>query len=120
MDELYYKDNSNRIIIKCGHTVKCLETHKILYIEVFDRQLIIHYQNSKDEIYGRLYDMAQRLVSYGFIQCHRCYVVNMNHIASISSTQVELSDNRVIPIGRSYKQNVKEAFIKHIQRGKTE
>lgn len=48
-----------------------------------------------------------------FIRCHRCYIVNINHIYKIVENTIVLSNNMKITIGRSYRKQVRTAFCKY-------
>lgn len=42
-----------------------------------------------------------------FVQVHKSYIINPNHIAKVSGSQIYLKSGETIPIGRAYK----EAFV---------
>ena len=51
-----------------------------------------------------------------FIRCHRCAIVNMAHIYTMSGNQITLSNKLHITIGRSYIPTVQEAFCAYSDR----
>lgn len=56
------------------------------------------------------------LRDYGFEYAHNSYIVNMNHIVSMSRTELELSDGTKLSVARSKEKELKVAFAKWISR----
>ena len=82
----------------------------ILYIESWKRVVEIHLLNGDSpRAYMRLADMLDMLPA-SFVQCHKSYIVNMAHIVSLHSDSVQLSSNFTIPVARSRRSKVQEAF----------
>ena len=82
----------------------------ILYIESWKRVVEIHLLNGDaPRAYMRLADMLDMLPA-SFVQCHKSYIVNMAHIVSLHSDSVQLSSNFTIPVARSRRAKVQEAF----------
>ncbi|MFT7628768.1 MAG: DNA-binding LytR/AlgR family response regulator [Ulvibacter sp.] len=61
-------------------------------------------------ILDSLRNWNEKLQKFKFIQLHRSYIININKITKIQGNQVFIG-NRVIPIGKSYK----ELFMKKIK-----
>lgn len=57
-----------------------------------------------------MYSLESRLPQQIFIRCQRSYVVNLCHVRGISRRSVHLSDGTEIPLGRSQKDAVEEAY----------
>lgn len=57
-----------------------------------------------------MYSLESRLPPQIFIRCQRSYVVNLCHVRTISRRMVRLSDGTEIPLGRSQKDAVEEAY----------
>ncbi|MBR2950130.1 MAG: response regulator transcription factor [Lachnospiraceae bacterium] len=53
---------------------------------------------------------AMLLEKNEFVQCHRSFVVNMQHLSAITKTELLLDDMTRIPISRSMQKAVQEAF----------
>ncbi len=60
----------------------------------------------KYEDYHTLKNLNSILSKFGFIQVHRSHIINIEHISSKKSTQVKLSNGKVIPVGRTFKKNL--------------
>lgn len=57
-----------------------------------------------------LYSLESRLPNQIFIRCQRSFVVNLCHVRMISRRSVHLCDGTEIPLGRSQKDIVEEAY----------
>lgn len=61
---------------------------------------------------------AMQLRPYGFIQCHKSFIVNISKISVIMKESLYLKDNIEIPIGRNYKKELLTVFNKFLARYK--
>jgi DNA-binding LytR/AlgR family response regulator len=46
--------------------------------------------------------------NHGFVRIHRSFIVNMSKVAEVAKNNVKLIDGTTLPIGDSFKDNVKE------------
>lgn len=58
----------------------------------------------------RLRDLSSLLSRYGFIRCHKGYIVNTAMIDKIVSARIFLKSGKDIPLGRAYKKSVQCEF----------
>ncbi len=100
-DHIKSKMNSDRkcILIKSGSLQRKLLLRDIVYIESFNKKVIIHLENEKIESYARMEDMQNELGS-DFYRCHRCYIINMAKVVGYDSSSVILSGDQTIPIAQ--------------------
>lgn len=52
----------------------------------------------------------------GFVQCHRSYLVNLQHISAIARAEIILDDGTRLPVSRRAHKEVNEAFIQTYQK----
>lgn len=50
--------------------------------------------------------MPSACAGRGFVQIHRCYVVNRAEVAVARHAEVELADGTRVPIGRRYRASL--------------
>ena len=91
---LEFKSNTNIIVV---------DTSNIIYIESYSHYLIIHTTNSSFRIRKTISEILKQLQPYGFIQIHKSYIVNIDHITFINSNSCELSGHVSLPIGKKYR-----------------
>ncbi len=94
------------------HTIDILE---IEYIEACKWLSIIYTSDKNIMCAKRLKDLYTAFAKYSFIRCHKGYIVNMSKIAKINSKNIFLSSGVIIPIGRTYKETVKQQFARFLK-----
>ncbi|GAA0368127.1 hypothetical protein GCM10008932_19980 [Alkalibacterium iburiense] len=52
-----------------------------------------------------------------FVQSHRSYLVNLDHIKRISKTDIYMDNHTLVPVSRRLYKKVNEAFIQHFKEG---
>ncbi len=68
---------------------------------------------------GRTYDLSvsisevEKTLGDGFLRCHRSYIVNLRYVRAVSGDRLTLDDGTKIPVARSMKKTVAEAFIQY-------
>lgn len=87
-----------------------IDVSEIEYIEACEWLSIIYTSDKNIICAKRLKDLQEAFIKYGFIRCHKGYIVNMFKISKINSKNIFLSSGAVIPIGRAYKETVKQQF----------
>lgn len=99
-------------VVKSGHEYIKLNSNDILYIHA-DMDYTEIYTNEKKILSSdTLLNWEAKLKAHGFARVHRSYLVNLTEIARLSGNQLFLSDETVIPIGRAFKENLTEQWIK--------
>lgn len=62
------------------------------------------------EFLSSLEAIEGRLAQYGFVRCHRAYVVNARKIAMLEARGLTLVDGTRLPVGRSRRQEVRDVY----------
>jgi DNA-binding LytR/AlgR family response regulator len=79
----------------------------ILYFEVQQQKVIVHYlkgdKTEKFEFYSTLTQISNQLSDNGFYRSHRSYLVALKYIYRKTSSQIEMINGEIIPIGREYR-----------------
>lgn len=65
------------------------------------------------EFNSSLEDVTNRLGEFGFLRCHRGYVVNASHVVSIRQRAISLTRGDELPLGRSYRQSFREGLYRY-------
>ena len=102
------KKDPNMTLIKSGNKNFIINYQDIYYIETFNNNLTIHLQDMDDiTIYSTLKEYADKLPP-NFLRCHKCYMVNMNHIKSYEPHKFVISTGESIPLPpKKYKNIIK-------------
>lgn len=90
------KENAeNYILIKSGNSHHKLFFKDIFYVESHDKKVIINSINGTIEYYGKMREIENTL-GRSFFRCHRCYIVNMEHITRYNATSIWVKNGKEI------------------------
>lgn len=127
------KDMLNKMLPECmetilhrlklkGHKVKYsfiegekeLLTGKLYYVESREHKLVFHMSTGQLHLYGKLDDIEDDLVDYGFIRIHKSYLLNIKHIQELGNYKAKLKTGDWLPIPREKYRHVKERYFEMI------
>lgn len=92
------KKDPNMTLIKSGNKNFTINYQDIKYIETFNNNLTLHLQDTEDiTIYSTLKEYADKLPP-NFLRCHKCYMVNMNHITGYEPYKFVITTGETLPI----------------------
>ncbi len=85
----------------------------VLYIEALENFVKIHLNDKPEPIIGlvNLKLIESSLSPEVFLRTHKSFIINVNHITAMDLDNMKLG-NRLVPIGRAYKEIVMETIIK--------
>ncbi len=89
-----------------------LKISQIQYVEAFAHSVTIVTDTEPLSLRIPISQLEQRLPEQ-FLRCHRSYLVNLQHIAKLSKTQVTLDSGVSLPLSRSAAGLVHRAFVRH-------
>ena len=112
-DDLLFQEQPMLVLHKQGAAIS-VPCREIFFIECQRHIVHVHTSGETVSTYERLKSIKSALPP-NFYQCHKSYVVNMNHISSIKSGDVFLKDGRRVPVSRARYSETKEAY--HNYRG---
>lgn len=99
--------------LKTQNGIVSIAARNILFVEIFDHDLIYHTEIGDFKVRGKLGEVRKKLDETKFIQCNRSFLVNMHHIKSIHSDYVLVNDVR-IQISKSRQNEIEQRFIKYL------
>ena len=103
-----FTENRNKIRLFC---------EDILYFECQAHYIHIHTKDKVHKICKTMAELYESIDKTMFIQVHKSFVINLNHIREIKETELVLYDaDKVIPISRTFKKQVATAFINFKER----
>lgn len=99
------------ILVKVGYEQIKIKLDEITYIHADGDYTYIFCRDKKYHASHSLKHWTDSLPSSSFFQVHRSYIVNIQLVNKISSSHIEI--NKIeIPLGRVYKKEFQEAFLK--------
>lgn len=100
------------IFIKSGYEYIKITIDDILYIKSDADYTEIFIPNKKCLSSEPLRYWLENLDNEQFMRIHKSYIINTTKVERIASNQVFLKGEIIIPIGRAYKENFAERFLK--------
>lgn len=101
--------NDEIFIKKKNATLVRLKYDEILFVEALENYVIVSTFDQKFTIHFTMKAIDKKLPSLKFKRVHRSFIVNINKIELIEDNAVVLklaSGNKIIPIGKSYKDRL--------------
>ena len=102
----------NEIFIKSGYEHIKITIEEILYLKSDADYTEIHTSPKKYLSSEPLRYWLENLDQHHFIRIHKSYIINTSKIIKVSGNQVYLINEKVVPIGRAYKESFAEKFLK--------
>ncbi|MCH3942707.1 MAG: LytTR family DNA-binding domain-containing protein [Atopobiaceae bacterium] len=82
----------------------------IMYATVRKHLCLVCIEGGQEiEFVSTLEKVEAKLAPYGFIRCHRSYVVNVAMVTKCRFGELTLVDGAKVPVGRSYYESVRDA-----------
>ena len=103
------------IAVKTGATTKKIYLYKIIYLEVFNRKVIIHKTDGEVEFYGKLMELEGRL-SEDFMRCHRAYIINLRYVLKYSANGITLENGTEIPLSKQKYAEFVRKYLEYTSR----
>lgn len=105
---------SDFLFIKSNGKLDKISLQEIHYIEVRDKISVLALYEDIRHVRIPLSVLETKLDSRHFVRVHRSFIVNLRHITQLDwSGNVILIGTRQIPVGRYYREKVKEQLDAH-------
>ena len=91
------------------------EIAHVLYLEAAGNYIIVHTTQDQYIISKTLKFWEKQMDESRFWRVHKSYLVNVEHIKELQG-EVLLDMGQYIPIGRKYRQEIKEKYIKVLEK----
>ena len=87
--------------------------HEILYVEVYDHNLIYHTLQGDFTARGRLLDVKETLGEERFVSCNRSFLVNLRHVSGIEGDSLFVGRVR-ISISKPHRKEILARFSDYV------
>lgn len=104
-----------------GRDIFKVQIKDIVYLESYDRKLILHLADGrKEEFYGSLKEAYQeQLNKFDFLYIHASYLVNYDYITLIKYDQLLLANSAIpLPISQPKRKEVRKAYCAIMEKRK--
>lgn len=96
------------------HDLYKIPINDIIYFESQNREIKIVTTSCEDIFYGKLEDIELKVAGYQFLRIHRSFLINYNHVAILRYSEVVMSNDVTLPIGRTKRQEFRNLQINEI------
>jgi DNA-binding LytR/AlgR family response regulator len=100
----------NVAFIKNGNQQVKIILSEILYLEAFSDYTNIVAKTGKEIISSNIGSILKESTFLDFLRIHRSYAIPKTNIYKINRNQVILNDGTVLPIGKTYKENILQSL----------
>ena len=116
----YYRDNRT-FKIKTGSGLRRIEFRDLLYVESLSRVMVAHTvkgERVESVCLRRAFEKeAEELTLSGaFLQPHKSYIVNMDYIDSLKTTELVLTTGEHLRISKNRHGYVKKTFAEYLEK----
>lgn len=91
---------------KSGRITISIIVKKIIYFESSGRVIKMVCDDELYTFYHKLDEVEKELLNSNFLRIHRSYLVNFDHINSISHDHVVMSNGQVLPISKQKRNDI--------------
>ncbi len=95
--------------LKTAEGTVSLSANDILYVEVFDHNLVYHTTRGEYSARGRLSDLVQKLDPERFVLCNRSFIVNLRYVTHVTADHLTV-DKTQISISKSHRKELMKRF----------
>lgn len=103
--ELSFGDNA--VFIKEGTEKSKINLYDILYLEALKDYTFLVTSQKKHCVWSNLGTLLKQETFNSFTRIHRSFAIQKQFVKKVSSQEIMLSNDTLIPVGRSYKESVK-------------
>lgn len=96
----------NSLFIKVERKMVKVAFDEIFVIESLKDYVVFHLNDKKLITKNKISSYEQLLPGNHFLRIHRSFIAAINKIKSYSSTEIEIVNNKIIPIGKNYRDSV--------------
>ena len=100
--------NVNLALKVAGGTAS-VSSNDLIYVEVFDHNLVYHTTRGEYNVRGRLSDVQAKLDSEHFILCNRSFIVNLRYVSVVGSDYLMVEGVK-ITVSKSRRKELAQRF----------
>lgn len=107
---------AHRITIQTENILHTVRLRDVQYIEIFGHYANIHTDTKTYRLRTTLKEIMGRLPKGFFVLTHKSFIVNLEHITSATTSEVNLDCGATIPIGRTKVREFNQALFRYLGR----
>ena len=96
------------------NAMKTIAIKDILWIEVFQKELLVHCKEEELIGVGSLLEILNQLPSQ-FYRSHRSFIVNLDVVVGVQKYEFVLKNKQVVPIAMRTLQQAQQIWLTYLQ-----
>lgn len=100
------KVDTESIFLKSEYKYIRVALSDIIYLEGMNEYIKVHRGQEEPFLTLTTFNKLEDKLPKHFIQIHRSYMINMNRVESVTSSNVTMDNGTVLPIGQTKKDNL--------------
>ena len=105
MEKESKSETDKYIFVKSDKQLKKILLKDILFVESLENYVILYTESSKEVIYVTLKHIAESLPPDVFLQVHRSYIINAEHVSAIEGNMLKIGTHK-IPVARNLREKI--------------
>lgn len=98
----------NYFFFKDGHKKIKIDLDEVLYLSALQNYTSIITAEEKQYVLSTLGTLLKEDTFHSFVRIHKSYAVNKKAVSSIGAKEIIISNGISVPVGRSYRENLKD------------
>ena len=113
ISEKRMEESGKSIIVKSSLGVHKIYLSGLIYVEALNRKVIYYLKNGEQITTAERFSSVSDILMQNseFILPHRSFLVNMNYIRSITTTDMHLQNNKIIPLAQRRVADIKKHYL---------
>lgn len=107
---------AHRLTIQIDSVWHTVRLRDVQYIEIYGHYANIYTEKRTFRLRTTLKEIMGRLPKGYFVPTHKSFIVNLEHITSVTTSEVNLDCGSVIPIGRTKAKEFNQALFRYLGR----
>jgi DNA-binding LytR/AlgR family response regulator len=105
-------EDASHFFVKCDGRIEKVICDELIFVEAMSNYIILHTRKGQLITYLTIKKILESLPAENFIQVHKSFIVNTDHINSIEGNLLHLGETR-ITIGSNYSHEVLNRILKN-------
>lgn len=118
MEKAIHKTKTEEyLLVHTGEEIIRIPIRDINYVEAKGHGCIVRIQGKPFvTVKENMTWMEEKLLSLGFVKCHRSYLAGIRNIHKIDKTDIYFDDGSTAPVSRRMYQQVNQKFIEYFKK----
>lgn len=112
-EDAFARQSDEKLLVQKKGIIHAVAFREIVFLESAGHRILIHTHNRSLSCYERLEQIKARLPDR-FLQCHKSYLVNMDHIQYIEKNSILMNSGERIPVSKAQYANTRSSFFRYM------